>query len=291
MVIEWVVKTNDDLTETRTQNNILKDILESHFCIISTPDYFHNKYLKLLLEHNYKGYIFCEKSPIAREHDLEELSRSINNKVFFNFPLRFAENFLESIDIDLGKLLNLSIVWGHGLATTSNYQSSWRNSINLSPLGTLTHLAIHFIDFAINNFGESKNISFLNFNLRDNNQSPETTYVTINHDNNFQTNIFCSYMMPFYEEISLISENYVIKLAQNQLSIIGPRDTFDSNGLFARQCFTSIKKDFDIFSTALEKSINFFIKHVKEKLPIPELHNSEVVYLLKKIFENPNDSL
>ena len=146
--LKFIYHPTKKIKDVRGTNKI-SDLLSCDAILISSPNQTHFNYLKKLEKFN--GYIFCEKPPVVLRSELNSLRKfkiGKKRKICFNFNFRFIKinSLIEEIvkDKHLGKIINVNIIWTHGLAFKKEYVKSWRSKGNLhSVLDTVT---VHFID-------------------------------------------------------------------------------------------------------------------------------------------------
>lgn len=99
-----------------------------------------------------------------------------------------------------------------------------------------------------------------------------------------------SYATPFLGELSIIGTNGYLLIKNNTLEIRSPRNTFDKNKLFIVPPII-LRKKFNMqqdYNTSLKKSIEFFISHVRQKIPFKRelfetsLKTTNLIFKIKK---------
>jgi predicted dehydrogenase len=264
--------------------------------IIASPNNTHTGYIKYLFDRDYPGYVFCEK-PIANSLKelaiLDNLPVKYKEKILFDFNLRFNNHFYNDFYIDeLGNLLYISIIDGHGLAYQKEYEMSWRNSPEKNINGIIENVLIHYIDLFMYFGGQPTGVIF-----HKGMHGPfSNVFDTVHYSANYQynNNIFCadvflSYSIPCISCIKMVFDNGFIEYGKN-IVIRYPRETFNSNGNFIQPGIKKIiKKSIgDIWTDSQINAINFFIRTVQKNDPIDlKQYNSSLKsteYLLKNIY-------
>lgn len=247
----------------------ISDLFNCDAIFITSPNETHFEYIKYLVE-NYTGYIFCEKPPVTELKDLEyleNLSEQIKKRIYFNFNYRFSP-YVESLKTDsekysLGRLINASIVQGHGLALKECYSNNWRSDKTTHKNGVFETYSIHYFDMFIYLFGAPKSYANFTSSLSPFGDSIDNSSFACQFNNNATLNITASYTTPKINSVNLIFENGLIEFDDAKY-IYGPRDCFDDNGLFKDPPL--IKKEeiaTDIHANSLKQSITYFCNVVK----------------------------
>lgn len=254
----------------------IERILEFNAVIIASPTNTHFNYLKYLFDNNYKGYIFCEKPPASHIDEVIFLENELDyfkNRTLFGYNLRFSilKNVLtgSAVEFEIGKLLRVDIVSGHGLGFKKEYKESWRNQADLK-CGIFETVGIHYIDLMLNIFGKPQNSNI----IATVNVPNGRVYDNFNFCSQFGNtafSMFLSYTTPLIEQYSFVFEDGIINISDNTLKVWYPRDTFDERGFFAPPPLMINKKiASDIWQESIDKEMEFFIKIVKSKEKIDE---------------------
>ena len=263
------------LEDSRFTNN-LSDMYDSDCILICSPNETHYKYLKKLLD-EYTGYIFCEKPPavtVSELNELQKLSISEKQRGFFNFNYRFSnladilKDLLNSEKI--GKIIHINIIASQGLAFKQKYLGSWRADGKNNLHNSLDTLSIHYLDLLNLLFGPPISHDYFPSNNSKTGTSYDTCYLVFRYQNEITISVLNSYASPYTNQISILGNNGFVLISENNLKIFSPRDTFDSNGFFISPPIIE-EKIFDFaseYNNSLIDSLNYFLKHVKEKNPI-----------------------
>lgn len=254
----------------------LKDLFLCDAIIISSPNHTHFNYIKNLLK-NYKGYIFCEKPPVANLKELNiltKISDKDKKRIYFNFNMRFG--FLCDVlkkfppKYNLGKPVKITTIVGHGLAFKKSYKSSWRAKKELHVAGVLETLGIHYFDLISFIFGPANNLCYKAENYSPYGNSIDTSHISCGFKNHCHFSLTCSYCVPFIEETQIIYTNGLIKLTAEEISVFGPRDVFDGNGFFKSPGLIFRKKldSGKLYFDSLTRSCQYFADHVYHKRAI-----------------------
>lgn len=247
--------------------NEFENLQKCNVIFILTPNQSHFSYIDSL---NKNRYIFCEKPPVSNKKQLIKLKKIKSQKIYFNYNFRFSRisEILKSIKkYKLGKLLYGSIINSHGLALKKKYISNWRSNKKLCPKGIYEIVNIHYIDL-INYFFNIKKISEpkkINHSKVGTSYDTDLTEITLS--GNSYINIFATYYAALISGITFIFENGIIEQKRNKIIISGPSLNLDKNGFFKKP---KIKYSFAVserldYLLSLEKSVIFFLRHVKQK--------------------------
>tara|TARA_Y100000588_G_C14276218_1_gene934439 strand:- start:4499 stop:5437 length:939 start_codon:yes stop_codon:yes gene_type:complete len=247
--------------------NDFKKIQNCEIIFICSTNSTHFLYLKKLIG---KKYIFCEKPPVSSYDQLLKLKKIINNKVFFNYNLRFCEisNLIqEAKKHNFGNLLFANIILTHGLSSKKGYLSNWRSKKKLSPKGVFETVSIHALDIILYNFGIKKILSEKLTNTSGRGTAYDTSFLNIITKNNANISIFCSYNSPLVNSWIFVFENGTLKYDNNILKLNGPRNNFDKNNNFIEPKNISSKRISykKLYEKSLFNSVNHFMKTVKNK--------------------------
>lgn len=258
------------IDDPRSTNN-LDDLYECDGVIIASPNMTHFDYIPKFIE-NSNCLIFCEKPPVTSLDGikyLEELTEEEKKRIFFNFNLRFSKinDILKeySNSDNLGKIVQINIITSQGLAFKEKYLKDWRADGENNMHNIIENSSIHWIDLMIFNFGKTSKANYLPRLISNNGTSYDTNSVNLQFKNGIATSIFTSYATPLIENIVIVGTNGFIVIKDNKMEILYPRDTFDENGLFTNpKNHQEIEFNFQSnFKDSLKKSINYFLKHIK----------------------------
>jgi predicted dehydrogenase len=261
--------------------------------IIASPNNTHIDYIKYLYEHYYSGYIFCEK-PIANSLEdlnyLNKLPGIFREKILFGFNLRYGDCLPSNLKMkDLGNLVYISVVDGHGLAYKQEYKNSWRNNPKNNTNGIIGNVLLHYLDMFNYFFGTP-----MNTNIWGEKQSPfSQVFDTVHYSGNYQNgclfaDVFLSYSTPCISYIKAIFDNGIIEYG-DEIVIRYPRETCNSNGNFISPDIKKIiKKDInEIWTESQINMIKYFINLIimKDKIDLKQFLDSlkSTEFLLKHL--------
>ena len=252
--------------------NKFNDLYECDCILILSPDNTHFKYLHKLSE-NYNGYIFCEKPVVTKLDELkkiENINEDKKKKIYFNFNFRFSKlNEIIKNEMDkkkIGEISHINILSTHGLAFKKEYLDSWRADKKKNQHNILDSLAIHYLDLILFQMGNIKNLNYYPRLVSKNGNSYDTCRLALETEN-ASVIIYCSYANPKINEVVIIGTDGHITIRDNKKETFSPRDTFDSKGFFLKPPMIE-NEDFNFdneYNDSLKKSLEYFIKHVKNK--------------------------
>ena len=259
--IEWIDIINSKKKQDKTFYSDTFQLLGiADFIVIACPDPFHIDWLIYLSQMEYKGYVFCEKSPVTNINQLRIL-REINNlNLYFNFPLNFT-NFL-MINSKSNASPRIELNWGHNLALKDKYISSWRSKIELCEFGVATSLGIHFVNQAVYLYGNPEDYSVEYLNLSQTGSSPDTFKIDMRFKDDLIIQINCSYAVDEVMRIAFEPETAIdfLKIGRNLRSESPSQNKSKINRY-------EINQDVDPFLYGNLKSIEHFlhVMSMKEK--------------------------
>ena len=278
--------------DSRARNDLSK-LLECDAIFIASPNHTHYRYLENLLQ-NFKGYIFCEKPPVTSLIEikkLESLDVEKKSRLYFNFNYRFSEinnNLKNQLNSDaIGKIIHVNIIYTQGLAFKKEYEKSWRADGKKNLHSITETVAIHYLDLLNLYFGNIEKLFYFPRLVSENGTSYDTSYLTLQYDNGVTASILNSYASPSIDEITIIGTNGYFTIKNNELSIYSPRDTFNPKGFFISPPIIQ-KHSFSMendYQNSLQKSLDYFLSHVKETKPI-DLGHFDTSLLTNKIILN-----
>lgn len=273
-----------------------KKLLECDAIIIASPNNTHFDYLSLLS--NYDGYILCEKPFVVTNDQLNWCLVNLNmKKLKINFNFRNSRLFHIFNNLrknnQIGKIIDIKIIATHGLAFKDSYATSWRSKKDKHKTGVFETVAIHYLDLLFNVF--DFHIKNTKFNCSLSNESnignaPDTANVNINCDS-LSANIFVSYASPFQFKVNVIGTNGLLEIDDKILTIRGPRDCFNENGLFKtpdiieRATFNSE----DEYDFSIEKSMSEFMNIVDSRAEFDINQTQSAIstsYVVAEVIEN-----
>ena len=258
--------------EDKRGTNIFSDLFTCDGVIISSPNHTHLEYIVKLLNSS-KAKIFCEKPPVNNEKDLkilENLSAEDKQRIFFNFNFRFSdlnaqiEKYKNSSE--LGKIIQINMMFTHGLSFKKEYENSWRSDGKNNLHNILDTLAIHYIDLMSFHFGKIKDSIYLPHLNSKIGTSFDTAQITLEYNNGIIVNILTSYAAPLVNEISILGTNGFFTIRDNVASTYSPRDNFDENNFFIAPTIKYRNKFLmeDDYNDSLKKSLSHFISTIEK---------------------------
>jgi predicted dehydrogenase len=274
--IDVVYHPKKKSNHTKSSNNI-SDLNECDAVFILSPNDTHFDYLKYFSK-EFDGYIYCEKPPVSSTKELRQLNllQLDPHKVFFNFQLRFSNLRLlleqSIVDGSIGEPINCHISSTQGLAFKKNYANSWRSDKKHHPNGIAETKSIHFLDLLFLLFGSPVDYSYKPTNRTMNGSAYDTCHFTLTFKNGLIATLLMSYAAPLTFEFNFLGTNGILEYNSNSLTLKTPRDSFDKRGFFIEPPekikIKPNKLDTDFTQDSLEKSINYFLSHVRENKPI-----------------------
>lgn len=253
-----------------------KILKKCNVIFILSPNNTHYKYIKLLSKNR---YIFCEKPPVSNMTQLKNLKKISHKKIYYNYNFRFSKigEILGNLDkYNLGSLLYGSIISGHGLSYKKDYVSSWRSNKKTCKKGVFEIVTIHWIDLLNYYFDLKKiqNLKLINFSKIGN--SYDNSYCKLYLQNKSEVDIFTSYSSPLLKKIILVFNNGIIEQNYDSIEIRGPAINLDINNFFKKPNLIKKFKINDIvdYNLSLEKSVFYFLNHVKNNLEFKKKNNN-----------------
>jgi len=249
-----------------------KELKKSNVIFILSPNNTHLKYIKLL---HTNRFIFCEKPPVNKLHDLKELKKIKSNKIYFNYNFRFSKisEILENIKkFELKELLYANVITGHGLAFKKNYIKSWRSNKKICKKGVFEIVSTHWIDL-VNYYFNVKKIQNLSLrNYTKNTNGIDNSYCKILLKNNSEVNIFSSYTSPLIKKMIFVFSNGFIEQNDKCIEIRGPAMNLDKNNYFKKpklikRITLNENRDYDL---SLKKSVAYFLEHAYKNKNFPK---------------------
>ncbi len=237
------------------------DIEDSDVFFICSPNETHMNWIDRLTR--FDKYIFCEKPPVSNYEELNKI-KDYREKLYFNFNYRFSflANQLEAYNRndELGAPIYINCISTHGIAFKDSFQKNWRFNNNNLLSSIIGNLGIHYVDFLSYIFGPITDID-LDYLSIVSSELPDTCKMTLNLENCF-SDILLSYAAPFENKVIVIYENGIVELSNGTVTVSGPRETFDENGLFAVPSSETLKKynnSKDYYDDSLIKSLKYFL--------------------------------
>jgi predicted dehydrogenase len=268
--INWyaVISPNGN-DHPKSSTKLPSNALQSDFTVIACPDPYHLDWILLLSKLNYKGYVFCEKSPVTNLNQLDKLSTIENLKIYYNFPL-LKTSLSRLLSSKKEKIKNIDIKWVHNLASKQKYRNSWRSNASINPFGVGTSLAVHFIHLSLYIFGKptSSNIQYLN--IAGTGSAPDTVNAYLEFENGPCIKIECSYaQLPEKKILIEKKELNILRYNYNWLSRIKINFDYDkvSSGTKNQEFFSSL------FIKGNQKSVKYFMNGVKGEVKLEQDFN------------------
>mgnify|MGYP001170343810 CR=1 FL=1 len=266
----------------------IQTLSEADIFFIATPNASHVDWVKRLEDYN--KYIFCEKPPATNEKDLEDI-HEYREKLYFNFNYRFS--LLAKVvkkynrNGELGSPIYINCLSTHGLAFKKAFQNNWRfrdGSVFSSVVG---NVGVHYVDLLTYLFGPSTDLTIKYLPVASK-ELPDTCKITVAMNRCF-ADVFLSYASPFTNRITVIYDDGIVELANGELSVREPRDSYDKDGYFIspnKKIIGEFRNARHYYDDALTESIKYFLACVNNNIAIPVEHYRQSIesnrLLLKK---------
>lgn len=270
--LQFIYHPEKKIKDERGTND-LSNLFKCDGIIIASPNHTHLQYIIKLLNAS-KTKIFCEKPPVNNEKDLqilENLSSEHKQRIYFNFNFRFS-NFSEEIEkhknsSELGKIIQINMIFTQGLSFKKEYKNSWRSDGKNNLHNILDTLAIHYIDLMNFHFGKISDSIYLPYLNSKIGTSFDTAQITLEYNDGIIVNILTSYAAPLVNEISILGTNGFFTIRDNVASTYSPRDNFDNNGFFISPPLKDRNKFLmeEDYKKSLKKSLSYFIRTIEKK--------------------------
>ena len=268
--IEQILKSNNEIEIYQISRNfLLKEIKENtQGIIICSPNFTHKEYIYKSLKYYPDLPIYCEKPILNNSEDYKEIVEFIKTgKVYPGFNLRRSRigDLIKKYKKKLGNTNSLSINISYPFGLKKSYLNSWKSNFELSSLGIMENLTVHFLDFAYYIFGEDeqRNIILSDFL----NSVPRNCDALIKHKNGSITSIHNSYSEVVNAQFVLNFDHGRIVINDDGYSIYAPTLNLDIEKDFclASPLIASSKKNFDeFFAESLKNSVELFIQKIKK---------------------------
>ena len=261
------------ISNNKELNRITKnfnDLLNLDAIIIASPTHTHYDYL-LRLE-KFKGHILVEKPIASKKSEIKKIldyKKPRKKKIMVNFNFNHSKIFVLIKKMiknkKYGQPIKLFISTNHGLAFKKN--NNWRfDSKKCRGVGEM--VSCHFIKFATSLFGEIKSLHKFENNFSHNGKKENFDTINLNFltKKNILVNIFNSYATPYINYIKIFFTNSIVLYDGDYFSIHYPREVFDKKNRFKfpPRVFNAKLNFGDVWSDSLDKSVNFFLKAVKQ---------------------------
>ena len=239
--------------------------MNSKATFIITP----NHTLKLIKLFN-NNYIFCEKTPVTKSKDLNNLKKSVIIKFFLTLIGGF-QKFIFILDKIIKKYKLGNLIYGlftstKGLALKKSYNSNWRSKKKFNKSGVFETVSIHSLDLINELFGikKIKNISKNNSKVGN---APDTSFGEVKINSGNIINVFSTYNSSLDIFIKLYFKNGIIEYDGKIFISKISNKKFDNKGQFVTP--PVVFKEKIIFNNdylfSLEKSIKYFINKCESK--------------------------
>ena len=294
-IIEQTLKLNNEIEIYQISRNFLsKEIKENtQGIIICSPNFTHKKYIYKSLKYNPDLPIYCEKPILNNSENYDDIVKFIKTgRVYPGFNLRRSQigELIKKYKKKLGNTKSLSINISYPFGLKKSYLNSWKSNFELSSLGIMENLTIHFLDFAYYLFGEDEQRSIILSDFL--NSVPRNCDILLKHKNGSITSIHNSYSEVVNSKLVLNFDHGKIVINDNGYSIYSPTLNLDIEKDFclASPIIASSKKNFDdFFAESLKNSVELFTQKIKKgKLVNMDDSFSTTMLTLKAIRETFN---
>jgi len=241
--------------------------------IIASANEAHFESLKSLFESGYEGYIFLEKPPVTTSEGLEWLRKAddeLKKRIYFNFNYRhspYAKSFKDDgARFGLGRMLNATVITGHGIGLKRDYAGTWRAKAGASAGGVFENVSIHFIDMLVSLYGAPERFAVFNSNFSPYGDAADNSAFSCRFCNGATLNVVASYTTAFISSVTAIYDNGAVVFGEDK-KVYAPRETFDESGMFAQPPVIhseSVPRK-EIAKASLRESMKEFIGIVKGK--------------------------
>ena len=246
----------------------IKDLLDTCSVFILSPTKTHKKYIKLFL--NTKIYIFCEKpggSGIIDLNFLKEIKENRKREIYFNYNFLFTKQieFIKKMiqkKKTYGDLNFIDLKLTNGISFKKEFSNNWRfKSKNIFDQIT-GNVGSHYINMLIWLFKSVKKENILKLSV---NKKNDTSLIVLKAGKNNLVNMYFSYSNPLSDEFNLFFSNSILRIKDNKIVILKPRDCFDKNKNFVSPPIFLTEKLNQTYEylSSLEKSIKFFLDKVE----------------------------
>jgi len=261
-----IYKAKKKNTDPKFVTDNSKFLEECNVIFICSPNDTHLDYIKRLYQDR---YIYCEKPPVNKVSDIEEIKKINSKFLYFNFNYRFSliSQIISNRDkYKLGNILSGNFTWTQGLASKKNFSSSWRSDKKICPKGAFEILGSHILDLISFHFNIKEVVVKLS-SFSKIGTAPDTAQFNIELENNSIISCLVSYFAPFIEKQMLVFENGYIISDEKSISVRGPRDVFDEKGFFKMPPALHIENlnQIDDFNQSITRSVEYFLDIVKNE--------------------------
>ncbi len=268
--IEKILKLDKKIETYQITRNFLSNEIRENTqgIIICSPNFTHKKYIEKSLNYNPDIPIYCEKPIFNHNKDFSDIVKFIKTgKIFPGFNLRRSQvkDFFYNYKKKLGNTKSLSIRVSYPFGLKESYLNSWKSNYELSSLGVMENLSVHFVDLAYYLFGEEEQRKILLSDFLD--SVPRNCDALIKHKNGSITSIHNSYSEVLNSQLILNFDNGKIVIDDHGTSIYSPTLHLDIDKDFCLESplIAKFKKNFgEIFSDSLKNSVELFIENIKK---------------------------
>ena len=238
--LKWVYYHREPPSESAhlPVTNDISDCMDSDVVIISSPTPLHFQQLEALS--GYDGYVLLEKPAVTAAEEIRrllELAPRLKSRIFVNYNFMFHDlaGLLGELASgpEMGDVFALEVHSNHGGAFTSGWHDSWRRRKGGLNIGALETVGIHYIHFALTQFGECRNAIVRTGSLSRKGEAVDTGMVSMRMESGMWVSIYCSYAAPYAFRVQMWGTNGYLTYDGKEVAVYSPRDTFDENGLFA----------------------------------------------------------
>jgi len=244
-----------------TGRRTVRDVEALRACdavLVLSPNDTHAGYLAALAD-GYRGYVFCEKPPVARPEEIQLLERLDPARTFFDFNLRFSRFAELASDARLGKVVSADATVTHGLAFRPHYPGSWRADPSKHGRGLFESVAVHFVDLFAWLAGPVARVTHVASSVAGTGGAPDTCRVLLEHAGGATSSILASYAAPAATRLALLGTEGALVQERGRVTLGAPRDTFDARGRFAEPPVVLDETAEDPFEASLQRSVDHFI--------------------------------
>ena len=264
--IEQTLKLNNEIEIYQISRNFLSNEIKENTkgIIICSPNFTHKKYIYKSLKYNPNLPIYCEKPILNNSENYDDIVKFIKTgRVYPGFNLRRSQigELIKKYKKKLGNTKSLSINISYPFGLKKSYLNSWKSNFELSSLGIMENLTIHFLDFAYYVFGEDEQRSIILSDFL--NSVPRNCDILLKHKNGSITSIHNSYSEVVNSKLVLNFDHGKIVINDNGYSIYSPTLNLDIEKDFclASPIIASSKKNFnDFFAESLKIQLSYLFR-------------------------------
>ncbi|HIN33240.1 MAG TPA: Gfo/Idh/MocA family oxidoreductase [Nitrospirales bacterium] len=238
--------------------------------VIASPHNTHFDYILRLVESPL--FVLCEKPPASTEAQLNQLASLPSEqkaRIAFNFNYAhtdFAIVVREKLsEGSLGCPLMMNVTASHGLAFKAAFANNWRMT-DSDPFSTiLGNLGIHYVHMILDLIGPVADWRLTRWAASPQTRGVDSIALMVDTVQRVAAHIFLSYAAPYVNSCRLILTDGIISLDNGQVTIAGPRDSFDDRGRFVtppETIHSDAGSSLDYYNTSIVRSLNRFIDGV-----------------------------